>query len=43
MIDVVIPIVRFWLPMWYYLLPLLALCFVATVPCLIRGILRCTK
>lgn len=40
MIDFVIPIISAWLPMWDYLLPVFALCFVATVPCIIRGVIR---
>ena len=40
MIDCVIPIISAWLLMWDYLIPILALCFVATVPCIIRGLIK---
>lgn len=40
MLDSVIDIIVVWLPMWDILLPILALAFVATVPCLIRGVFR---
>ena len=40
MLDYIIPLVASWLPMWGYLLPIVALCVVATVPCVIRGVFR---
>lgn len=40
MLDYIIPLVVAWLPFWSYLIPILALSFVATVPCVIRGIFR---
>lgn len=40
MLDYIIPLVVAWLPMWEYLLPIIALCFIATVPCVIRGVFR---
>lgn len=40
MLDSIIPIIVSFLPVWIeYLIPLFALAFIATVPCIIRGVI----
>lgn len=44
MIDYIIPLIACYAPMWEYVMFLvLALAFVATVPCIIRQIVRFKK
>lgn len=41
MINYIIPLITAFVPMWNYVLHLVfALCFVATVPCILRAIVR---